>query len=688
MGLVHVKSQLFMPDLAAYHKKLDAGTDYELSRLQRAFHEEIQRGLGIDSDGSVRQADGRRALCAYRRLLMFMAFVRMQDREQYGEIGGDKRVVDNARREIEMLETIVRDFDNAERVMKMRKIYTSVCAARIQRTWRKRNDKLGGAPLKVKKFMNSSFKPGTRHVVRSLSWLYSMIERTYVDKLKADIRAMELHRERPSLHEVLYDMMLSRMGTKELADRVVHDLFTTLRDFMNDLPRAAVFAKLCGIVETSEDALLSANLQGVDFYLRTLLSLRPPEFLEGSVKLFPDHDKKGKSLVMVGRATDVVRRMFSEKFLMVPEEEVEVLVEKTKGMTTKKERDRIDLDRFLSMCLRKWCECQQRRTANMRSLFKAGNVNLDNILNLDEFNTLFTELRDQMGVSPVDKMDCVALYRKASLLAEPQPFIHDRAFLQTVNVYVDNHVIVNMTDFANRAQNAKKKGKKKSSKASEESRWIGAGSMPIFVPPRNGNAELELLKNTYTPFKESIAELLKEMQSVTNFILPASSSGADAEGAPPSPSVAKLKRRSSFMMARPKAVTNNDCADALACYEAFNETYEKAQAEAGGDGTFFRVVKVAIGTGALGESCLKTTSNISLANRRGSFPLALRRVLTRDPLRSRGQVQQDARLATAFASRQLDERERSEGRGKVDDCRRRVVTVTQIVNRVALIVFY
>ena len=313
MGLVHLKSQLFMPDLAAYHKKLDAGTDYELRRLQRAFAGEIQRGLGIDAEGSVRQADGRRALCAYRRLLMFMAFVRMRDREQYGELGGNKRVVDNARREIEMLETIVRDFDNAERVTKMRKIYTSVCAARIQRTWRKRNERLGGAPLKVKKFMNASFKPGTRRVVRSLSWLYSVIERTYVDKLKADIRAMELHRERPSLQTVLYDMSLSRMGTKELADRLVHDLFTTVRDFMNDNPRAAVFAKLCGIYETSEDALLSANMQSIDFYFRTLLSLRPPEFLEGSIKLFPDHDKKGKSLVIVGRATDVARRMFSEK---------------------------------------------------------------------------------------------------------------------------------------------------------------------------------------------------------------------------------------------------------------------------------------------------------------------------------------------------------------------------------------
>ena len=271
---------------------------------------------------------------------------------------------------------------------------------------------------------------------------------------------------------------------------------------------------------------------------------------------------------------------------MVPEQEVETLVENTKTMTTKKERERIDVDRFLNMCLRKWCECQQRRNANLRSLFKAGNVNLDNILNLDEFNTLFTELRDQMGVSPVDNMDCAALYREASLLAEPQPFIHDRAFLQTVNTYVDNHVIVNMTDFANRAQNAKKKGKKKPSKASEESRWIGAGSMPIFVPPRNGNAELELLKNTFTPFKDSITELLKEMQSVTNLILPGESVGSESkEGeAPSSPSMAKLKRRSSFMMARPKAVTNNDCADALACYEAFNENYDKAQAEAGGDG--------------------------------------------------------------------------------------------------------
>ena len=60
MGLVHLKSQLFMPDLAAYHKKLDAGTDHEMRRLQRAFQGEIQRGLGIDSDGSVSRRSEQR----------------------------------------------------------------------------------------------------------------------------------------------------------------------------------------------------------------------------------------------------------------------------------------------------------------------------------------------------------------------------------------------------------------------------------------------------------------------------------------------------------------------------------------------------------------------------------------------------------------------------------------------------
>ena len=101
--------------------------------------------------------------------------------------------------------------------------------------------------------------------------------------------------------------------------------------------------------------------------------------------------------------------------------------------------------------------------------------------------------------------------------------------------------------------------------------------------------ELELLKNIYTPFKETISDLLKEMQSKTNLLLPvASAAGETKEGgaaAPMSPSAAKLKRRSSFMMARPVAVTNNDCADALKDYEAFNEIYAKAQAEAKEDGT-------------------------------------------------------------------------------------------------------
>ena len=73
-------------------------------------------------------------------------------------------------------------------------------------------------------------------------------------------------------------------------------------------------------------------------------------------------------------------------------------------------------------------------------------------------------------------------------MKNPYRFIHDRAFLETIHKYVDKHVTINMTDFVNRTQNAKKKGKKKTTKVSEESRWIGAGSMPIFVPPRDANA--------------------------------------------------------------------------------------------------------------------------------------------------------------------------------------------------------
>lgn len=100
-SLVHSKFRLLELDLTPWLDVLPDGWGARLVSLRQGVRQELQQvGSGFD-------LDGRRALVAYRRYLMFLLWMRMVRREDLGEVGGPL-AVRYVSCELDSLETIIR----------------------------------------------------------------------------------------------------------------------------------------------------------------------------------------------------------------------------------------------------------------------------------------------------------------------------------------------------------------------------------------------------------------------------------------------------------------------------------------------------------------------------------------------------------------------------------------------------
>ena len=98
--------------------------------------------------------DGRRALCSYRRLLDTLMFERMERLQQVGEnrLPGQSQGgrCDRIDRELESLETVLREFTVSTSVVKLRRVMRFLACVRIQRAFRSYLARSSGVPLRLR----------------------------------------------------------------------------------------------------------------------------------------------------------------------------------------------------------------------------------------------------------------------------------------------------------------------------------------------------------------------------------------------------------------------------------------------------------------------------------------------------------------------------------------------------------
>ncbi|GBG30771.1 Hypothetical Protein FCC1311_069912 [Hondaea fermentalgiana] len=266
---VRQQMALLRPIVDTFMRRLDPPARRELQHLVYDVSDELERGSVT--------LDGRRALCAIRRMLFFLLGERNGRRELYGEQdrSGDVAVV-NAKREVETLCAILRDFAKDDREERMQELQLKSSAMRIQQKWRQRQELAPGVPHTMRKLMSGCFEPGViveapahrasiiaeprkddeanasaatvrRRLLRApvLPEDFALIfmEEAYKYKLCADA----VTGTRASVEEAIHGMAITMFGVRAVAERFIYDFFYSVHKHAATNLRLRLFARFTGV---------------------------------------------------------------------------------------------------------------------------------------------------------------------------------------------------------------------------------------------------------------------------------------------------------------------------------------------------------------------------------------------------------------------------------------------------------
>lgn len=183
-SVVHRHVTFFQQNVNLTSMQLPLAVRMQLASLQADLAETLCEG----PKGNSLDIDGRRPLCAYRRILDLLMHVRMVWREDSGEPGRADAVY-RADHELTAMENVLSDFSpNTSQsfweILRMR-----VATVRVQRKWRARLRRDEGVPLSMRKYMNTSYCNGQdkvkkRRALRSAAWTLGFVHLLYAAKMQ------------------------------------------------------------------------------------------------------------------------------------------------------------------------------------------------------------------------------------------------------------------------------------------------------------------------------------------------------------------------------------------------------------------------------------------------------------------------------------------------------------------------
>ena len=197
--------------------------------------------------------DGRRALCSYRRLLDTLMFERMERLQQVGEnrLPGQTQGgrLDRIDRELDSLETVLREFTVSDSVVKLRRVMRFLACIRIQRAFRSFLARSEGVPLRLRPMMAKEFcAPVPEDLTpKSETWLLLQLDMIYHEKLLMDARCDKKRLPRVVFGVFLYDLYLYKYGVRRIAEKQLHALFFNIRRHAGNNGRGKIFALQMGM---------------------------------------------------------------------------------------------------------------------------------------------------------------------------------------------------------------------------------------------------------------------------------------------------------------------------------------------------------------------------------------------------------------------------------------------------------
>ena len=367
--------------------------------------------------------DGRRALCSYRRLLDTLMFERMERLQQVGEnrLPGQTQGgrLDRIDRELDSVETVLREFTVSTSVIKLRRVMRFLAVVRIQRAFRSYLFRSDGVPLRLRPMMAKEFTAPKKEDMtpKSETWLLLQLDMIYHEKLLMDARCDQKRLPRINFPEHMYDLYLYKYGVRPIAEKQLHILFYNVRRHCNTVSRARLFAlqlgmgpelklsielkfksgsdssskaarqaaEMVGATMTPEDWLETKF--GSEFYLRLLTSLASASKANRGC-LFPyarNEEGTGKSSLPTAQAVDVLTNSLSATHaganIHFTENELVVIGSRINDMSTSSGGPpRCNIDDVLELMMCRWSTKMRDREVDLRKTFRAGDVDLDNVL--------------------------------------------------------------------------------------------------------------------------------------------------------------------------------------------------------------------------------------------------------------------------------------------------------------------
>ncbi|KAJ1460703.1 hypothetical protein M885DRAFT_333372 [Pelagophyceae sp. CCMP2097] len=268
-SVVHLRHRLMQPLFKRVELALPEGLKARFSACRAAFESAVE--ANTVEHGLMREIDGMQPLAAYKRILAFVAHVRLLSYELgsdypqgsgagYGarlrtkKLSGADFVV-ATQRELRNSELQLIDYDEPESWNVLAKLQQRLAISRVVHAWRRRKSHEAGPPAAIRLLMRRGYMSGRgdirdRQCYKPAAWVQDSLALLFEQWLVHVVDGTHSTTAGFTFVGFVHSTYLARYGVPSLAERALHDLYFNARHFATALPRARLFCVFSGLCKS------------------------------------------------------------------------------------------------------------------------------------------------------------------------------------------------------------------------------------------------------------------------------------------------------------------------------------------------------------------------------------------------------------------------------------------------------
>jgi hypothetical protein len=378
-SVVHKHITLFQENVDLTQMQLPLIVRMKLESLQDELEDSLTEGPPSNS----LDIDGRRPLCAFRRILDLLMHVRLVWREDVGEPSGADLVY-RVDRELTAIENVLSDFQRNKNQSFWAKVKSRVAVVRVQRVWRARLRREVGVPIGLRHLLTRDYGSGrnpvkSRRALRSLEWTLQFVEVLLYDRIQQNLHliAQGVPELLNPFAEFVYDWISTRLQVSGAVERAIHDLCINIKSQSRDSLRCQLLGFLLGMGATPTEKLMAKVVPTSVFYVQFIsvvsgMAKKEPLGYTETGSIFPLTDAGKATVESLGyplctmstcKKTHALAAMsFMLNGVIDDDEAVTEVVDEVLSNAKVANSDDVDVDKMLSVCVEVFQDQHTSRT--------------------------------------------------------------------------------------------------------------------------------------------------------------------------------------------------------------------------------------------------------------------------------------------------------------------------------------